>query len=474
MIQVMKKIREYIASIRRINNNRVFETIYVFCIALITSLFWILGTMKIVPYYSSLVTLTLIAGVSLLLLNDFKYFIPCVISFIFANPDGYKSDAFPIPMLICGFSLIGVLLIFTACNFKKLSFKNKNKSFIALIYFAIFSFVPLIYHNLITSEVKTLVFVYFSYILYLGIYVFFLANMNEDSKHITFKSCEMIALICAFECIAKVILMHQEDPTRPLLSMWYFLGWGLCNEAGIMICFGLPFLFMKTKSFSKWYQYIFFIIELALVIVGMLVTTSRGTYLFGSILILILTILSFVYSKHKIKYSLSIIISIIILLIGIELMFGLKDFVLEIIEEVFEKKLDSNGRYTLFDTAVKLWNDGLPSILFGKGWVAERLKTMTYYGIQEGYMVYHSTFFETLACYGAIGVFVLIFHFYEKYKTLFKLEKFECFVLIAGFVLVDLYGMIDNTYHFYYYMIPLIILMSSLDAAKRDEKAIIL
>ena len=155
-------------------------------------------------------------------------------------------------------------------------------------------------------------------------------------------------------------------------------------------------------------------------------------------------------------------------------MFGLKDFVLEIIEEVFEKKLDSNGRYTLFDTAVKLWNDGLPSILFGKGWVAERLKTMTYYGIQEGYMVYHSTFFETLACYGAIGVFVLIFHFYEKYKTLFKLEKFECFVLIAGFVLVDLYGMIDNTYHFYYYMIPLIILMSSLDAAKRDEKAIIL
>ena len=96
----MKKIREYIASIRRINNNRVFETIYVFCIALITSLFWILGTMKIVPYYSSLVALTLIAIVSLLLLNDFKYFIPCVISFIFANPDGYKSDAFPIPMLI--------------------------------------------------------------------------------------------------------------------------------------------------------------------------------------------------------------------------------------------------------------------------------------------------------------------------------------------------------------------------------------
>lgn len=469
----MKKIREVLASIRSINNNRSFESMYVLIVALITSLFWILGTMKIVPCYSSLIALAIIASVSLLLLNDFKYFIPCVISFIFANPDGYKSDELPLPMLICGFSLVGVLLVFTVFNYKKISFKNKNKSFIALIYFAIFSFIPLIYHNLITVEVKTLIFVYFSYILYLGIYIFFLANMNEDSKRITFKACEMIALICAIECIAKVILLHEQDPNKPLLSMWYFLGWGLCNEAGIMICFGLPFLFMKTKSFSKWYEYIFFIFELAIIVVGMLVTTSRGTYLFGSILIVLLTILSFVFSKNKIKYSLSIVVSLIILLVGIQLMFGLKDFVNEIIDEVFEKNLDSNGRYALFDTAVKLWNDGLPSILFGKGWVAERLKTMTYYGMQEGYMVYHSTFFETLACYGALGVFAMVFHFYEKYKTLFKLEKFECFALLLGFVLVDLYGMIDNTYHFYYYMIPLIILMASLDASKRDEKAVV-
>ena len=32
--------------------------------------------------------------------------------------------------------------------------------------------------------------------------------------------------------------------------------------------------------------------------------------------------------------------------------------------------------------------------------------------------------------------------------------------------MVDIYGMIDNTYHMYYFMIPLMIIMAVVDAGK--------
>ena len=35
--------------------------------------------------------------------------------------------------------------------------------------------------------------------------------------------------------------------------------------------------------------------------------------------------------------------------------------------------------------------------------------------------------------------------------------------LFMGFLAVDLYGFIDNTYHMYYYMIPLAITLAAID-----------
>ena len=41
--------------------------------------------------------------------------------------------------------------------------------------------------------------------------------------------------------------------------------------------------------------------------------------------------------------------------------------------------------------------------------------------------------------------------------------------ILIGFVVVDLYGMIDNTYGMYYFMIPVVILMASLDCTTKEE-----
>ena len=42
-------------------------------------------------------------------------------------------------------------------------------------------------------------------------------------------------------------------------------------------------------------------------------------------------------------------------------------------------------------------------------------------------------------------------------------------ILLFGHLVVDAYGMIDNTYGMYYYMIPLVVFMASLDNDKNTD-----
>ena len=102
------------------------------------------------------------------------------------------------------------------------------------------------------------------------------------------------------------------------------------------------------------------------------------------------------------------------------------------------------------------------TIIFGNGIISE-MQVGGFTGFDTVYTVYHSTFFETLTVAGSVGIIALAFHFFEKYKQIFKYEKEFMLVLLVGYLFLDLYGMIDNTYGMYYYMVPLVILMASLD-----------
>lgn len=468
----MERIKELLVQIRSYNDSRIFERLYVGFIVLVTSLFWILGEGKVVPAYMGLLLITVIASISLLVMNKFKYFIPCTLALIFANPDGYKSDEFPLSIVICGFLMIGILVAYTIINRDKISFKGKDKSFYAFIYLAVFSFVPLLYHNLIDSSVLTLVWIYFSYLLYLGIYLFFLGNMDNSSWEITKKSIQAMVFIICIQCIAKVCYLHAAEPNKPLVDFWYYLGWGLCNEAGIMICFGMPFVFLGLKKENKYYDFILFGLKLVLIAVGMLFTGSRGTYLFGVLELIALSVYTLI--KHRDRKWIAVTLASVIALnlVIVHFTYGFPRLLDSILHGVFREGLDSNGRVQLYDTAVKFFSTSPLTFFFGNGWVAERARVMTQYGPQDGYWVYHSTFFETLCCFGLLGVFVMIYHFYEKYRQLRKVGKYDFWIILIGYIAVDLYGMIDNTYNFYYYMIPLVILMANLDARSLNKTTV--
>ena len=133
-------------------------------------------------------------------------------------------------------------------------------------------------------------------------------------------------------------------------------------------------------------------------------------------------------------------------------------------DRVFYNHLDNNGRKELWIMALNHLNETPRNVAFGSGMVSDITGVSTAEGWQESMIVYHSSVFETLAISGLCGFFFLLVHFVEKYTNMSLVNKNFMYVMTIGFLLTDLYGFIDNTYHMYYYMIPLVLVMASIDS----------
>jgi hypothetical protein len=170
----------------------------------------------------------------------------------------------------------------------------------------------------------------------------------------------------------------------------------------------------------------------------------------------------------KIKITYIVILLSIVLSIGFR--YAINNDLFESIKNtIFKEGLDSNGRTDMWLDAMNIWKSSFRNVVFGSGIVSEIKELSLYHEVAESFVVYHSTIFEVLVSAGLIGFIGLIIHLYEKYKMVFKKGIVFGSLLLIGYIVVDLYGMIDNTYGMYYYMVPLAILMATLRHSKNIE-----
>lgn len=200
---------------------------------------------------------------------------------------------------------------------------------------------------------------------------------------------------------------------------------------------------------------------------GIVCSTSRGTYLFGMIEILSLGIYCLIVTRYKKTIIVACLCIATLVIAVIQIKFGLVNFINNIIDLVFVRGLSMDDRFRLYKEAMITWNTNWLTRIFGAGIVAELTKE----GFKDmnTFIMYHSTFFECLATLGIVGVLALGYHFYERYSQLKLLNKKMLIYILIGFIVVDLYGMIDNTYGMYYFMIPVVILMASFDCTTKEE-----
>lgn len=440
--------------IKALNNNSLFLELYCLILCVIAVICWKYS------FLSGMITIISIAAISLFIFNDFKYMIPCVLYFMFSNNDGFESTIIPIPLVICTLVLLLVLVIYLIRNKIHL---NKAKSCLGIALLGISCALPYFWHNIITSGKEGLYVMYFAWFLYFILYVLFASSLNKDSFKMLIYAFEYMVILLAFECILKVYVLHKENPQENILNFWYYLGWGLCNEAGIMMCVGLPFIFINMLKNNKLVNALLGNIKLIIVGIGMLLTGSRGTFLFGYLELILLYLFYLFKAPNKKNSFIGVGLLVVLAIVIAEAFVGIPKLVDDIRKCLFFNDLDDSGRKGLWMDAIRMWKKNPLHIIFGGGMVSEFYTVASFHGVAEVFKVYHSTFFETLASFGMVGVLFLGIHLFEKYRQLLKLDRNVAVLIFISYVMVGLYGMIDNTYSMYYYMIPLVIIMATID-----------
>lgn len=437
-----------------------FYEIYCLVICLVSLITW-----AWIPT-AGLTMLMMFISVMLFFTNDIKYVLPGILNFIFVNGNNFSSNKIPIGLIISGVLLVASLIIYVIKNKPKIRLGWFGIGFIAL---AVSSIIPIFWSILREYPENSFMYIlYFGWLLYLIIYVLIITLVKVDLKKELSIGMSYMGLLIAFECIIQTLrVMDQFDS---IFSIYYYLGWGLCNEAGIMMLVALPFVFylisteeLKLKIGNS--------IKVLIFVVALILTTSRATYLVSLVELGLLMCVLIYKSNHKkiLIGAVSIGIVGVVAFLLIE-----KTIINSLIDKVFSLGLGWNGREHLYDKAIVHFKESPLTIIFGDGMVNEfEIVTSANKGLEVGslrMLVYHSTFFQTLATMGIVGIVLMFIHFIQKYWLLFKKKGLFATYMLIGFICVDVYGMIDNTYHMYYYMIVLVIILGIIENINCKEE----
>ena len=338
------------------------------------------------------------------------------------------------------------------------------RSLWGLVGLAIMNVIPIFWCNTIESGYEVFYFFFFADLAYLVLYILIISGLKKVDLKLLATSMSYLAILLTFECIYKVY--ELKDTVDSIFDLWYYLGWGLCNEAGIMICFSIPFIFYLMSQTKSITVLILQSLKIALALVGVLLTTSRGAYLCAFGETLILTIALIFITKIRKQYLIYLSALIVVGVIGFLALHNYTfPLVQKVINSVFNMGLDNNGRVEIWKSAISHFKESPLTIILGPGICCVIEIRETAVGFQLSPLVFHSTFFQTLAMGGIFGILMLILHLFQKYKSTIKLGLPFILTIGIGFLCVDLYGLIDNTYHMYYYMIPLVITLAVMDNA---------
>lgn len=455
MLQAVKnkynQINQYILKITKM---KYFNEIYAGLLALTTVLGWNFSS------NAGMMVMIILAILTLLLTRDLKYVIPHCIYFIFLFSDAFTPEAMPFPVIIFGGIFAVVLLIFSFYGGFHL---KKMRSLLGLVGLAITTILPVFWCKIPEGN-EVYYFLYFGNLGYLLLYLIMTNGIKEKGTNLLAVTMSYLVIILACECALKVYSLRDEYES--ILQMWYYLGWGLCNEAGIMICLSIPFIFYLLGNQEKLSGMIFQNCKILIAVVGIILTTSRGSYIFGLLEVGILYfVLLFTAKKARLYQNAFLVYFIGILIIVLCLKTPATHLLQKVMDMVFTDKLDDNGRMQLWQQGLENWKTNALTLILGPGMTCRIQYSHTQMGFIEVPSVFHSTILETLAAGGIVGLFFMVIHIIQKYRNLRKMDSLMFLCVGIGFFIVDIYGLIDNTYHMYYFMLPLMVIMATIDSS---------
>lgn len=430
-------------NIINIKNHKYFDDLYCLALSLFALLFWCLNSM------TGFVFFLVIGCLALIFLKEIKYLVPIIIYIPFINSAIFTTSVSYIPITLIGAVFLLSLVAFLLINKMKIKL---DKNSLPLLIMAVLILLPILWIDKEFSGNGAMV-LYLCGILYYIIYLIFRSSQTK-MMGIVISTHIFLPLLLTGQLIVTILTTPNWLSIFPKIPL--LLGWGIGNEVAILICVSMPFVFYKLLTDKN---KIIPLILLMGCVFGIALTFSRAGYLIGALEFITLLI----YTLHKLDNKLFKKITIIS--IGVLSVVALIiTFRFNLLSSVFDDGLSSNGRIGLYLRSIDYLTENVLNFILGSGFISE-IKA-------ERITVWHSTLFQTLAVGGITLFGVLLYHFYKKYMPLIKNKSPFAIITIIGFIFVDLYGLIDNTYYMYYFMIPLVIFLSALDNELDDFKLI--
>lgn len=225
-----------------------------------------------------------------------------------------------------------------------------------------------------------------------------------------------------------------------------FTGWGIHNNLGNMLCFCIPCAFYMLYH-SKKRKLIWFLYA-CLLMIAVVLTTSRGSMLTGGILFL--WCFAFVFLKFKRQKIVKVISFIIcgIIVIGICAFIFLwmrYDYIKLTVEKILDIGiLNDSNRF-------KAWKEGLDQFfhypIFGKGFY-ECSAYLFHDGVADLLPArWHNTIVQLLASCGIVGFIAYAFHRIQTIRLFWKNRSIENYFIALSILAILIGSLTDN--HFF-------------------------
>ena len=240
------------------------------------------------------------------------------------------------------------------------------------------------------------------------------------------------------------------------------ISWGGYNGIATVMLFAICstiYLAITNKQFS--------ILYLAIAnsyLLAVLFTNSRGGILICFVTILVCDIYYLLNAKNK-KYAgkvLLIILTVYLALLGFALIF-FNDLIYSMFSGFINDGLSLDNRFFIWFKSKDYFFE---NPLFGLGMFHNYHDAG---GVFNFIWQSHNSILQLLSSLGLIGFTGYIIHAYHKYKVTIRKTTFHICVLIS-FITTEIYGLIDCTYPAPYALVPILILLISIDAMNEKER----
>lgn len=411
-----------------------------------------------------LITTIIYAVFVLIFSNNAFLLAPMLLGGLFTIPGFFFFNTIPIAFIGEVVVFLVAILIFVIKNIKakkvNFNFGVVGKSFLLLPLLLIVStLINIVFYKTLFNILGILV--AFIFLLLGIIYLVFhnFKDKEEDDYLLTF--LYFINIIIVFEIIWTCFInkMNVHDAS-------FLLGWSSNNNIfSLALEFFYPFILYAYYKYNKRYDL------LALIIIDSILiftSSSRAGMVVCSVLLIcfiVNSLIAIIKGKKDKNNIIRFVVFSSIFLLG-AIIFNKS--IITSFNRLINEGISSSGRNELFEMALKylklnpLLGSGIQSLFK----IQEDITILHEQVYQLGFSHTHNYIMDILATGGIVGFIFFLYHIFETVFSCFVLKgvKRYCFLLFVAIGLC--HGLVDGTFFSIEYMIPFVIVFSSLDKNK--------